>query len=113
MKPQRQSSLPSHLTDASLCPSSVPSSPTNNIQVLIRIRPLTDHYLQLANQSMSILGVNSSLLPPKKCILDVKDHKQLTIPRKEQLETYAFDFVGTEDSSQSDIFSQVGKPIVD
>ena len=53
------------------------------------------------------------MLPPKKCILDVKDHKQLTIPRKEQSETFAFDFVGTEDSSQADIFSQVGKPIVD
>ena len=66
---------------------------------------------------MSVLGNQSTMggMKARKCITDIKEKKTLYVPGANPAtpDTFNFDFVAGEDVEQEDIFSLIGKPIVD
>ena len=67
------------------------------------------------NQSTLFEQVNSINPNIKKCILDIKEKTTILIPgcKAGQPESFKYDYVGSEDVTQEEIFQTVGRPIVD
>ena len=59
----------------------------NKVQVIIRVRPLTNTY------AASAIAVNSD--SQKRCIRSVRDEKAITLDTKDS-ETFTFDFIAGE-----------------
>ena len=70
----------------------------------------------IMNQSSLFEQVNSYNPNTKKCIVDIKEKTTILIPGCKAgaaPEAFKYDFVGSEEVSQEEIFQTVGKPIVD
>ena len=81
------------------------SSTTDNIQVVIRVRPF--------NSRESVAGA-------KRCILDingtVENHScktSILLDTKPESKRYNYDWVGDQNTTQDQIFQRVGKPMID
>ena len=87
-------------------------SPTKaqNVQVVIRVRPLTTSY-QATNGGHQILAGEQSAAQ-RRCIRSVIDDKVIVLDTKDG-EKFTFDYVAGENRSQDDLFKKVGKPVVD
>ena len=68
----------------------------DNVKVAIRIRPLNEKESQEGSKS---------------CISVQDSQKNLIIDLKAEKKYFTFDYIASEDSSQQEIFEQIGKPI--
>lgn len=68
----------------------------DNVKVAIRIRPLNEKESQEGSKS---------------CISVQDSQKTLIIDLKAEKKYFTFDYIASEDSSQQDLFDQIGKPI--
>ena len=81
-----------------------------NVQVVIRVRPLTTAY-HVANGGHQILTGDQSA-QQRRCIREVVDDKVVILDTKDA-DKFTFDFVANENKSQDEVFKKIGKPIVD
>lgn len=83
-------------------------SQTQNVQVAIRVRPLTSNYQQ---------GIGGFLVQDdgiKRCVQSVtEDRRTIALDKSSGGETFTFDYIADEETEQSEIFEHVGKPIVE
>ncbi|KAF4320589.1 hypothetical protein BBO99_00003719 [Phytophthora kernoviae] len=87
--------IPETITTSSFVPTEEPSTQTDNIRVLLRIRP-------------SGGGDN------KKCLEVAPDHRGVTLaPASQQEKRFGFDRVFTENCAQDDIFQDAGRTAVE
>lgn len=69
----------------------------DNIQVMVRVRPLNDREIKEGAKSCVIINQES----PNTIVLDAKPEQKL----------FKFDYVGGEETTQDDIFKIAGKPL--
>lgn len=81
-----------------------------NVQVVIRVRPLTQAYQAVNGGNQLATGQEANA--QKRCIREVKANKEIVLDTKDK-EQFTFDFVAGENISQEEMFKQIGKPIVD
>ena len=78
---------------------------TQNVQVVIRVRPLTTNY-QMGKQGTAITA--DKQLP--RCISNINREQEIVLETKDK---FTFDFIAGEEVSQDQMFQKLGKPIVD
>ena len=80
---------------------------SQNVQVIVRVRPLTTSYHATQGQKI-VQGARSD--QEKRCIKEVIASKEIILESKDK---FTFDFVANEDITQDEMFNRLGKPIVD
>ena len=79
-----------------------------NVEVIIRVRPLTNSYQALNGGDE--LNTDSNT---RRCIRAIRNSKEIEIEGTPIGEKFTFDFIANESSTQEEIFKRIGKPIVD
>ena len=101
--------------NSSLFTESSSESTTQNVQVILRVRPLTFSYHTKSDgqghQLMSSVVSEEQNLAQNRCIKSIVNNNVLVLHKSD--EQFTFDFIAGEDITQDVMFQRLGKPIVD